>query len=174
MNEEKPLHVQVAEALGWTEIRQEVWDIGGQKIGRDEWGGVLRDDSGKPTVWGRIARYDTDWSATGPLIERFRIDLFSRESAGVWTARAWVPNDDPVETLKRAGNEPLTAVCNLILALKAAGKLPGGELWGVSSLDTPEGKEAMRAHAKENIRISEEVDNRARSGRRFNPFEPFS
>lgn len=121
---EKPLHVRVAEALGWTEVHLE--EHGGAN-GTPAWYGTRAANdhvyASLDVRWFGVPRFDESWSATGPLIERFRIDLFSREGNGVWTARAWVPNDDPIETLKRAGNEPLTAVCNLILALHAAGKL---------------------------------------------------
>jgi hypothetical protein len=73
-------------------------------------------------------RYDTDWSATGPEIERFKLD--------VWH----VPADMPIPgmslrwraTCERAegseeGDTPLIAICNLILALHAAGKLDLGK-----------------------------------------------
>lgn len=49
---EKPLHVQVAEALGWTE------------------------------TFGYPKRFDTDWAVTGPLIERFRLSLRPLDDGG--------------------------------------------------------------------------------------------
>lgn len=71
----------------------------------------------------RIAHYDTDWSVTGPLIEQFGIASYplrnytvdSDETQG-WVAR-WKHSVDA------SGPTPLIAVCNLILALKTAGKL---------------------------------------------------
>jgi hypothetical protein len=78
-----------------------------------------------------VARYDTDWAATGPLIEKYR--LFVGRYAdwshdGRWYAMQTVagypesmPGKD--ERLERTGTTPLEAVCHLILALKAAGKL---------------------------------------------------
>jgi hypothetical protein len=67
-------------------------------------------------------KYDTDWSATGPLIERLSLDVTCSpaERAHPWCANvAYSPAADPVGF----GMTPLIAVCNLILALKEAGKL---------------------------------------------------
>lgn len=118
---QKPLHVQVAEALGWYECSE------GGKVGI--WAGHL-DQFGKDATgsdyryWDfrTIPRYDTDWSATGPLIERFQINLFHVGRLG-W--RAYMASDRADEA--RMDTEPLRAVCNLILALKASGKLVATE-----------------------------------------------
>jgi hypothetical protein len=53
---DKPLHVQVAEALGWTDCHQKPHD--------EEWWGYVNYSQG----YRSIPRYDLDWSATGPLI----------------------------------------------------------------------------------------------------------
>jgi hypothetical protein len=120
VSDEKPLHVQVAEALGWEHLR----DDGGWRGDGPNW----RDGGG---VIGMVPRYDTDWAATGPLIEKYR--LFVGRYAdwshdGRWYAMQTVagypesmPGKD--ERLERTGTTPLEAVCHLILALKAAGKL---------------------------------------------------
>jgi hypothetical protein len=98
MSTDKPLHVRVAEALGSMVRLQEGW-----------W---ERLDG---AIWtAAIPRYDTDWSATGHLIEKYGIDL-ERGGAGQW--RAYGPGSEA------EGDTPLLAVCNLLLALKAAGKL---------------------------------------------------
>jgi hypothetical protein len=61
-----------------------------------------------------MTRYDTSWQATGPLIERFGIELSKRNEWGAgglllgWT---WA-------------DTPLLAACLHILALSAAGRLP--------------------------------------------------
>lgn len=97
---DKPLHVQVAEALGETPCRSCM------EVGNDPW----------------HYHYDTDWAATGPLIERFKLDVFS--AGGVLCmAQAWRPNTDPQQTFRASGTDPLIAVCRLILVLRAAGKL---------------------------------------------------
>jgi hypothetical protein len=105
MTDEKPLHVRVAEALGCT-----------PRAFDGEWfcdckATSHRFDGGA----GRIAEYDSDWSATGPLIERFAIKL-DPYHADHWEASAEIPTRD--------GATPLEAVCSLILALAEAGKLP--------------------------------------------------
>src|SRR3972149_10154355 len=104
---EKPLHVQVAEALGWTECQP--------SSGVD-----LIDCVGTSPAIGPgvdVPRYDTDWSATGPLIEKYGIE--TKPNGAFW--QAWV--DEPAMGGAEVGPTPLLAVCNLILALKAAGKL---------------------------------------------------
>lgn len=127
---EKPLHVQVAEALGCRPVSFEVVGRGGGGTG---WAcqcpGANRGE-GHGDVLG-IERYDADWSVSGPLIARYQISLWPR------------PNDDdegpePREWGAKAhsdarygriiaglacGPTPLVAVCNLILRLKATGKL---------------------------------------------------
>jgi len=86
-----------------------------------------------------IPRYDTNWSATGPLIEKLTISIrdTTRCSDAVvnpvviagtfelgWAARrgGW----PGVHYNDVYGETPLIAVCNLILALKEAGRLPSG------------------------------------------------
>lgn len=79
---------------------------------------------------GRPPRYDTSWEATGPLIERYAIDLSWHPAnedgdSERWLAVAWIPirKGVPVEVKKVEGPTPLIAVCELILKLAAAGKL---------------------------------------------------
>lgn len=124
---EKPLHVRVAEALGWTGTVQ-----AGEWTGEGYWIGAM-----PPTETGHVRhgvdvpRYDTDWSATGPLIEKHRVSLVAY-SDGAWEA----VNGHSSETYSRPGGgenvhlkhlgigaTPLLAVCNLLLALHEAGKL---------------------------------------------------
>ena len=96
---EKPLHVRVAEALG---------DIPGQALG--------------------YRRYDTDWSATGPLIERLGIAIERRSGnipAFQWVAAECIcaDHDHNLSDPFGHGEGALIAVCNLILALHEAGKV---------------------------------------------------
>lgn len=113
----KPLHVRVAEALGWTQIGPgNTMNMGDPGIGYPPTTPIVGHKE-------PIPRYDTDWSATGPLIERMFIRVFPsdagmdahselgwRAAHGGWASGMW-------------GKTPLIAVCNLILALHAAGKL---------------------------------------------------
>jgi hypothetical protein len=78
---------------------------------------------------GTLMRYDTDWSATGPLIERMGIEVAPDDDARSpsgdvgksWYSFQWSQEDS--EYLNAKGPTPLIAVCNLILSLAAAGKL---------------------------------------------------
>lgn len=115
MTDEKPLHVRVAEALGWTHISLNTWHQ------RNNWAGMY---PGGAAGSRRIPRYDTDWAATGPLIERIPITVgryMSPFMDGAWYATA--PGPSVIQS-ERTGATPLVAVCNLILALKEAGNLP--------------------------------------------------
>lgn len=122
---EKPLHVRVAEALGCVpepfDNRQLGWlcqclDF----VHGDE------EFEGSDRCW--VKDYDTDWSATGPLIEKYGITLVNEgptwhacgrdDHKGIeMTAGGW--HDGPVVYQET----PLLAVCNLILILKETGKL---------------------------------------------------
>ena len=126
MSDEKPLHVRVAEALGWTDC-QSSW-IGDAPPRRSAWVG-----RGHPWyALEELRYYDTDWSATGPLIERYEITI-DAELAPAWRAESWFhaptgyPEDEEYggrwQCREAQGDTPLIAVCNLILALKEAGKL---------------------------------------------------
>jgi hypothetical protein len=117
----KPLHVQVAEALGWLDLKvpngmwpDEFWGF------HPEWAPIIGQRVPVPD-------YTTDWSATGPLIEKYGISIElsggyggcrtpACESCLNWTAQI----DGPEEGI---ATSPLIAICRLILALKAAGKL---------------------------------------------------
>lgn len=116
-----PLHVKVAEALGWKDCALEPWTaaedgIGERVVGPPIWWGLPPGES-----WRRpVPHYDTDWAATGPLIERYEIVVVARRGlrGDMWLAMENRHADG------RLGRTYLEAVCNLILALSAAGKLP--------------------------------------------------
>lgn len=74
-----------------------------------------------------IPSYDTDWSATGPLITKHRIYLLPH------TGYSWNPDIPPDGWIAQRhqdegdecwghGSDPLLAVCSLILAAKRQGK----------------------------------------------------
>lgn len=118
----RPLHVRVAEALGWTRCQEE----------RDgDWIGALpsADMLSSRRESGIVPRFDTDWAATGPLIERYVVMLNNHKRRGFgWTAGTTVPDtspeaDDGGAFFGEPSETPLIAVCNLIQALKEAGKL---------------------------------------------------
>lgn len=125
---ERPLHVRVAEALGTYHVLGPAsWaprldgrlvrhcTIHGPTCGEYDF---TTDYTGRELA----PRYDTDWSATGPLIEKYLIDVVHGDFASLgppdrkWGARAtWVG--------WATANAPLIAVCHLLLALSAARKL---------------------------------------------------
>lgn len=119
---EKPLHVRVAEALGHATAEHHVGDT-------VHWTLYIGGDT--PSV----PHYDTDWAATGPLIEKFRIILRPIIDDPSWAAGVWeevVPSSSAIPRVKWTDLQPagdlghptaLEAVCNLILVLKEAGKL---------------------------------------------------
>jgi hypothetical protein len=94
----KPLHVQVAEALGEKPCQECL-------------------DDGYGEVWHH--NHTTDWNATGPLIEKLHIELIYDVATDDWLAQ---PSMIHIENIPEAPT-PLIAVCNLILKLKEAGKL---------------------------------------------------
>jgi hypothetical protein len=110
---EKPLHVRVAEVLGWTKARTpigfrgEVWCAVPPR-GWPREAGPQYNGPGGETV---IPLFDTDWSATGPVIEKYGI--------GVW--KDWPTSTDPWTAhvdkgdAKEYGATALLAVCNLIV-----------------------------------------------------------
>jgi len=106
MSAEKPLHVRVAEALGWKNCHPacEIW-----------WGLTPNGD-----IRG-VTRYDTDWSATGPLIEKCSVNVLRNSRLG--SGPAWKAQWDDNPRYHELADKPLVAVCNLILALKEAGRL---------------------------------------------------
>lgn len=111
MSEDKPLHVRVAEALGCTSavLAEGKWYCKYCEPGHGSW------------TSGTIPRYDTDWSAAGPLIERFQIHLrCDGEIQRPWTA--CLRDEQPVSEQK--GDTPLIAICNLIVQRHRAGLLP--------------------------------------------------
>jgi hypothetical protein len=115
---DKPLHVQVAEALGWRDCRP--FEADGI-VDYQTWCGE------QPGVEGMEAHtfipdFDTDWSATGPLIEKYGIYL-NAATDGWHACRECQCAEYGHNSSDGDGPTPLTAVCNLILALKEAGKL---------------------------------------------------
>lgn len=127
VTDDRPLHVRVAEALGWTDLHagiyfSEAFGSGGT----GDWTGTAPGppkpfDNGwvkGEVVSEAVPRYDTDWSATGPLIERYFIGLKYQERKW-WAGRKGHPH-----SVWYSSETPLFAACHLILALSAAGKLP--------------------------------------------------
>jgi hypothetical protein len=128
---DKPLHVRVAEALGCKPQTEGTWRIDPDVKSWACPGGVgCYLMAGQP-IGHHLLRYDTNWRATGPLIERLSVMLApGATDDGQWMAvtgfgghhgPGWV--DSVIGDEKGYGPTPLVAVCHLILALHAEGKL---------------------------------------------------
>lgn len=124
---EKPLHVRVAEALGWTMMQPGGVLLTGAYVGYPPTHQIVGQRAQVP--W-----FDRDWNATGPLIEQYGIELsFNGER---WFATGHHPWDKDLgrepacmHIGRRAGfapcadesEKPLESVCKAILAMKDAG-----------------------------------------------------
>lgn len=114
---EKPLHVRVAEALGWIECKFHK-PRPGTIYAQGHWRGRAPQVPPYPHTIHEVPRYDTDWSATGPLIEKYRIQLLP-QSGGVWVAaNAWA-----FEHIFAEGASPLIATCEYILKMDSLSRL---------------------------------------------------
>ena len=115
MTDERPLHVRVAAALGWTYLSP----------GEVGW-------EGEPPAWDERAKiprrldqhigvpdYDTEWSATGPLIERLGIRL-GRDPG---MREPWDASRLVADAYTSSGRTALEAVCHFLLELDAVGEL---------------------------------------------------
>lgn len=128
MTDERPLHVRVAEALMGCDMKRDslVTFDGTVVPWEGDWycQGCAMSDGARHSA----LRYDTDWSATGPLIERYGIALYPPDPGlPAWTARSISRTVPPLaEVFSQPfgqGETPLIAVANLLLALHAAGRL---------------------------------------------------
>ena len=127
MTDERPLHVRVAEALGWSEIEEYAVKQPGVQ---PRWIGWKQ---GTPVgTKHEIPLYDLSWCATGPLIEKYAIvlDHLWPGDLGLdgFNWRAQVSADvrsSEHDAYHRygVGPTPLIAVCLLLLELHKAGKL---------------------------------------------------
>jgi len=142
MSEPKPIHVLIAEALGCKPVYSTDPRFRAKQFPACQCEHPGHRAPGNPTY--EMARYDTDWSATGPLIERYAISLASpfdfipSEPDLNWKASfqkgCMYPHYADSQTQQESsvqctcindveGETPLLAVCALLLALSAAGKL---------------------------------------------------
>lgn len=104
---DKPLNVQVAEALGWTWCYKRYC---GSWLGRPP---------NIPTAYENEAEfipdYAKDWGATGLLIHKHKLSLF-------WHDDVYICSKPYVRVATR-DPEPLIAACRMILVLKEQGLL---------------------------------------------------
>ena len=132
MSEEKPLHVQVADALLFPETSRCLV----RDAQREDWHFPLPVESdsalaklpycgngGAAVRYRLVPRYDIDWSVTGPLIERHEIQLTRRQAGILWEAWRWVRPNDPFPIKRYEGKTPLIAACHAFVGLAASGGL---------------------------------------------------
>lgn len=130
MTEEKPLNVRVAEVIGWSGIEHgNLMDLSRPHNGYPPSLPIVGQKQ-------RIPPYGEDspegWACTGPLMIKYGINLIR---PGMWLATENDPTqwDEGVLGWREdlcataASDNPMEAVCNLILALAEAGKLRKGE-----------------------------------------------
>ncbi len=139
MTDDKPLHVKMAIALGcepkWSEVYKAYNCVCKDytHAAQDEyaWDG-----------WYSVIRYDLDWSATGPLVEKYKIKLCN--GMAILPTMKQIQNLEPIphpkvwwaETNFDEWGDPfphwedrvvaataLEAICNLIVKLGQEGKL---------------------------------------------------
>lgn len=138
---EKPLHVRMAEALG-----QEIVFVAGEHGSVGTWGVVHREflvdmrtfPPGPRRRWfvahdgdimaevRAVPRFDTDWIATGPLIEKYGIMVHAdTKTAASKQIRAKYEEDgeDREGPIWFNGKTTLEAVCAVILVLGEEGLL---------------------------------------------------
>ena len=96
----KPLSIEVAEAIGWTDIRQ---------LDDGRWFGEY---SG---ISCQIPNYDRSWCSLGPWIDRLRVEIDQDAPGGV---SVWAKSQT------EQGSTVCEAVARLIVKLKKEGKLP--------------------------------------------------
>lgn len=123
---DEPLHVQVARALGWTNLHPA--PPNGSWWGTEPYQGQNL----------QVPVYDKSWCSMGPIIERFQICVMRRDSEDSprdfrfdgWMAfvndyHGWVDiHSIDIDIRPAQGNTPCEAVAKLIVTLKKEGKLP--------------------------------------------------
>lgn len=99
----RPLHVLVAEALGWTDLYESTSLTGLIRwVGVEPHGGLRLE----------VPRYDTSWCSSGVLVERFGMSLAKGDDWGAY-------KDGSVGQ----GRTPCEAIARLIVELHREGKL---------------------------------------------------
>lgn len=95
---EHPLHVQVAHAMGWTELAL----VDGKWWGVEPYAGMRI----------QVPSYDRSWCSLGPVIDRFKIGISSNSG---WSAYS--------KGIVEHGSNACEAVAKLIVKLGTEGKL---------------------------------------------------
>jgi hypothetical protein len=131
MEQQKPLRVKVAEALGCKPVR----------VDAPHWAAdqsfAWRCECGDPSEWvyphgrttqrgiqGELLHWDADWHDGGPLIQKYRLGIEEPGKDGgpmLWTA--YYHYREAAAAGYEHGETPLVAVCNLLLEMAKSGRL---------------------------------------------------
>jgi hypothetical protein len=105
-----PLHVLVANAIGWTELRH--YD----DLTVPGWYG--RFPGAEPGIKTDVPRYDSSFCSTGPLMERFKIGV-------MWDHGQWIAHYSTTEghDQYQGGETPSQAVSRMVVHLHKKGLL---------------------------------------------------
>jgi hypothetical protein len=126
----KPLHIRVAEALGRKPCPK--WKVWGVGLAGTEWTHDAQGCNHLVPCYppSDPPRYDTNWSVTGPLIEKYGISVWVTfpgdfgQDGFRWAAQMEADARSPMpNTVPHVGRTPLEAVCYLIIELARIGKL---------------------------------------------------
>jgi hypothetical protein len=122
---EKPLHVRVAEVVGWTKCAftgpiQHFYNVAAGEIDHREWTGVspyVADRDYRCPVW----RYDKSWDVTGPLKEKYGItvipDYTPDAKFTAFTQFEFIPYEGASYKDREDGETELLAICHLVEAI---------------------------------------------------------
>jgi hypothetical protein len=138
MSEDKPLHVRVAEALGLPDVgryrRRSMETLEWERCDDDQsadWYYHWLPDTSEPRR--SVPHYDTDWSATGPLIDEWELDILHTglpgpgcvSISGLAHCPTGRPGDEPYGgawlTIEAGGPTTPIAVCHWLLAAHEKG-----------------------------------------------------
>lgn len=104
-----PLHVEVARALGWTDLHLH----DGKWWGVEPYGGLKM----------VVPRYDTSWCSLGPIIDRMKFCLIHIPGQGS-IKPTWMASTGGAHSIGQDGPTACQAAAKLIVHLKKEGKLP--------------------------------------------------
>lgn len=121
-----PLHVLTARALGWTGIEL----VGAPGSTSRVYVGIPPGGDPDMHLKPYVPRFDHDWGTTGPLIERFKIELWWCPH---WATPGWRASG--AGSSVGDGDTALTAICEWVL--NAAAAVGGGLLLAPLTRDLP-------------------------------------
>lgn len=113
MSTDRPLHVAVARALGWTDLHSEEVHWPDLHLKEKTWWGV---EPGGLKL--KVPRYDSSWCSAGPLSERLKIGV-------MWDHGQWIATvlTEEGHDQYAGGERPTEAISRLVVHLFEKGLL---------------------------------------------------